>query len=274
MGKRPGKTDNARVHLEVLGETREVSFSVRIDACTVTDMLPAAREVSRTVTAAAIAKAEAAGLEVSCRRGCTACCRHLIPISVVEAAALAERVAAMPADRRAAVRARFAAAVQRMEDGGLLDSEEPRGNRALRSAEAAEGASWDDVSRRYFDMAIDCPLLEGQACSVYADRPLVCAEYHVTTPADWCEKLDRRTRAIDWPLRMSEVMAELAGEVVGVRPAMVPLAMALEWYDEHGGSLSASHAGEDLFWRLMDQIEAHGTTSENAEGANEGADRR
>src|SRR6185503_11944731 len=58
--------------------------------------------VNATVSAAEAGKA------ISCRKGCGACCRQLVPISRTEGEALLALVEAMPEDRRAAVRERFA----------------------------------------------------------------------------------------------------------------------------------------------------------------------
>src|SRR5882724_2417989 len=47
---------------------------------------------------------------ISCRKGCGACCRQLVPVSRTEGERLLQLVEAMPAERRAALSARFAAA--------------------------------------------------------------------------------------------------------------------------------------------------------------------
>src|SRR4030081_4043840 len=57
----------------------------------------------------AVVEAAEAGHTVSCRKGCGACCRQLVPGSRTEGEALLALVEAMPQARRKAVRARFAA---------------------------------------------------------------------------------------------------------------------------------------------------------------------
>src|SRR5262245_57720999 len=56
----------------------------------------------------AVVEAAAAGKAISCRKGCGACCRQLVPISRTEGERLLTVVEAMPAERRTALAARFA----------------------------------------------------------------------------------------------------------------------------------------------------------------------
>ncbi len=94
-------------------------------------LLRPARALLAAVTEAAVAHARAQGESVSCKAGCTACCHMAAPISAIEATALADVVARMPEPRRSQVRARFARAVRRMEEIGILDRRAPRGRSAL-----------------------------------------------------------------------------------------------------------------------------------------------
>ncbi|WP_439614407.1 hypothetical protein, partial [Reyranella sp.] len=69
------------------------------------DVVPALQGLVNAVVTAA-----EAGKAISCRKGCGACCRQLVPVSRTEAERLLETVAALPAERRAVLEARFAAA--------------------------------------------------------------------------------------------------------------------------------------------------------------------
>src|SRR5439155_8807845 len=95
-------------------------------------------ELAGRATAVAMAKVEEQGQAVSCGAGCGACCRQLVAISFVEARALADLVAALPSQRRAEIRARFADGVRRLEEAGLLDPAQPPGQRALQVNDLAD----------------------------------------------------------------------------------------------------------------------------------------
>jgi Fe-S-cluster containining protein len=118
----------------------------------------------------AVVKAAEAGETVSCRKGCGACCRQLVPISRTEGERLLQLVEAMPAERREALLARFASAEAAIEGAGLKERE--RSDRELSVA--------------YFALRIPCPFLKDESCSIHPERPLVCREYLVTSPAEFC----------------------------------------------------------------------------------------
>jgi Fe-S-cluster containining protein len=111
------------------------------------------------------------GKAISCRKGCGACCRQLVPVSRTEGERLLQVVEAMPAERREALTARFAAAEAAIEAAGLTERQ-GRGDRELSTA--------------YFALRVPCPFLEDESCSIHPERPLVCREYLVTSPAELC----------------------------------------------------------------------------------------
>jgi Fe-S-cluster containining protein len=119
----------------------------------------------------AVVDAAEAGKTVSCRKGCGACCRQLVPVSRSEGERLLRVVDALPAARREALTARFTAAEAAIEGAGL-DQRRGRSDRALSAA--------------YFALGLPCPFLEDESCSIHPERPLVCREYLVTSPAALC----------------------------------------------------------------------------------------
>ncbi|APR80606.1 Hypothetical protein A7982_05953 [Minicystis rosea] len=242
--------DVVRIHLPILGQERAFDLPVSSSASTLSDLLPAARELSRSAAAIAVADEEAQGHAVSCHEGCAACCRQLVPISVVEARALARAIEALPMERRAAVRARFAAAVVTLERIGLLDPHAPPGRMMLQSRLADPARGWLDVTARYFAAQIPCPLLEDERCSLYDERPLVCREYLVTTPADRCAELGR-ARAVPRAVRGSEILATAARELTGEPLPLLPLPLSLEWVEARGAVLDLETDGENLVNHLI-----------------------
>jgi Fe-S-cluster containining protein len=119
----------------------------------------------------AVVEAAEAGQAISCRKGCGACCRQLVPVSRTEGERLLQLVEAMPAERRQALSARFAAAEAAIDRAGL---------------KVRSGRSDRELSTAYFALGIPCPFLEDESCSIHPERPLVCREYLVTSPAELC----------------------------------------------------------------------------------------
>lgn len=130
------------------------------------EVVPALQGLVNAVVAAA-----EAGQAISCRKGCGACCRQLVPVSRSEGERLLGVIEGLPAERRAHLAERFAAAEAAIVAGGLAE----RGDRADR-----------DLSAAYFALGVPCPFLEEESCSIHPERPLVCREYLVTSPAELC----------------------------------------------------------------------------------------
>jgi Fe-S-cluster containining protein len=141
-------------------------------------VLPTLQKVINAMVDAAEARETSAGREISCRKGCGACCRQLVPISRTETRAMRALIAAQPAERRDALRQRFDAAAVRVRDAGLSE--------ALLDPAKRQGRTDRELSLAYFALRIPCPFLEQESCSIHPDRPLVCREYLVTSPAAAC----------------------------------------------------------------------------------------
>src|SRR5205823_11597686 len=99
-----------------IGERKlQAKFSVPAGPTRLIDLLPLAQNLANAIVSAAEEDATLQGETISCKKGCGACCRQLVPISQVEARRIRDLVEEMPEPRRTQVRARFAIARQRLE---------------------------------------------------------------------------------------------------------------------------------------------------------------
>lgn len=238
--------EKATVHLRVLGQTREVALSVRVGPAPLDDLLPMARALSREANAVSVEEVEREGKALSCVRGCSACCRQLIPVSPLEARRLAKAVASMSPRRQTAVRKRFEAARRRLREAGVHTD----------ALVAGEPEAWRDAAPRYREVHVACPFLVADACSVYVERPIVCASYAVTSPAERCATRDAPLELIPQPLRVSRMLTESTNELTGKSHGAIPLVEALAWSKAHGRELDEKHDGEKMFWLLCKQLDA------------------
>src|SRR5262249_20241959 len=148
----------------------------------------------------AVKAVEEKGKTISCKAGCGACCRQLVPISETEARRIADLVEELPEPRRAVVRQRFADARRRLEESGMLDK-------------LLHHENWSDDAFRaigigYFNLGIPCPFLDDESCSIHPDRPITCREYLVTSPAENCAHPTATN--IDWVPLAGKVWTALA----------------------------------------------------------------
>jgi len=189
---------------------------------------------------------ESAGRAISCRAGCGACCRQMVPLSIPEAFALADTIDAMPPERRAAVLARFDTVVAGLGDAGLLD--------VILNADLLADAS-KAISMRYFYLGLACPLLADESCGIHAERPVACREYNVTSPAANCQDpVAFGVRVVPMPLPFSLPLARLTAELTAAPPALVPLSLVPRWVAEHADLRARTWPGAELFNQFMGVI--------------------
>ncbi len=159
-------TSTATLRLTVGNLRIEHPITVPSTAVPATDIVPALQGLVNAVVAAA-----EYGSTISCRKGCGACCRQLVPVSRSEGERLLDLIEAMPPERRAEIEERFAAAEAILEPAGVGKSPDKTDR---------------ELSTAYFALGVPCPFLEDESCSIHIERPLVCREYLVTSPAELC----------------------------------------------------------------------------------------
>jgi Fe-S-cluster containining protein len=244
---------------EVPAESVTVPFDVRLAAgrlrgqvpvpagpATPRDLLPVLQGLTETVVGSAVRAAEAQGKTISCKKGCGACCRQLVPISETEARRLRDLVDDLPEPRRSAVRARFADARQRLDAAGLLEP--------LRHPERQPAEERQAFGLEYFRHGIPCPFLEEESCSIHPDRPLICREYLVTSPAEHCARPSAESvRCVPLPGHVSQAANRLGNGAGAAAGRWVPLVLALEWASAHPDELPA-RPGPELLRELLGHL--------------------
>jgi Fe-S-cluster containining protein len=238
-----------RVAFTVNGQPLQIdaqvpSGRVRLDA-----LLPALRMIDDRLIDTAVARHEADGERISCQKGCSACCRRQpVPVTPPEAYALARLVDALPEPRRSTVRAAFAAAAAQLRTADLYDAYMRRD--AAMTPEAAR-----TIVRRYMALALACPFLVDDACGIYSERPFVCRQYLVTSPATLCDQpLDNPVRPIATPAPFARAMLAAGEALAGRAQHTVPLVLALDYADEHRAELAQAHDARTAFGKVIESL--------------------
>lgn len=228
----------ANVEITVKGRRLRMQFNVPEAAVGPGEMMPLFRAVSAALTKTAISEVEKAGHKISCKRGCGACCRQLVPISAVEAREVGKLVERLPEPRRSEVKQRFADASKRLEEAGLLPQ--------LRNPGAFDREQMKSLDLEYFAYRIACPFLEEESCSIYEDRPIACREYLVVSPAEHCSEATavnvRAIAPIAGPVSAGIPSADMSPSGKPVK--WVPLILAVEYAGNHPEELAARPAPE------------------------------
>ena len=121
---------SVRAGMKVWGDDVEMEITLPAGPTRLGSLLPVFQKVADGLVELGVKRAGAEGRTVSCRKGCGACCRQIVPISEVEAREIGRLVDALPEPRRGEVRARFARARERLSEAWLLAKLENRENLA------------------------------------------------------------------------------------------------------------------------------------------------
>jgi Fe-S-cluster containining protein len=198
-------------------------------------LLPILRGLSNKMTDLSVLGAEKLGKRLSCHEGCGACCRQAVPISSVEARAIAEWLNEQPEDRRAALRERFRQAAARLEQSGIAQELRNLGPASSREA-------MHELGLRYFALGIPCPFLEEERCTIHEIRPLRCREYLVVSPAEHCaHPQTREIVSVKPPVLLSQILENWDVNGDAQPRTLILLAMLEEWVTDHPASEDQPH---------------------------------
>lgn len=230
----------------------EVATSVDVPTSfiPVASIVPLARRLGEEAVALEEARTREAGERISCRKGCAACCRMLVPVSAPEAFALENLIESLPEARRQVLLGKLKAARTRLEEAGLFSRLWAFGqtNRPLSDEEM------EPINRDYYALRMACPFLDEETCSIYEDRPAACRELLVTTPAELCDDLSQNpVQPISMPLRMSPALALLWSELKQGPPMLIPLPLALDWAKQAKNTQDVWQGGH-LIEQLLNKV--------------------
>ena len=217
----------------------------------VTAIVPLMRRLSEQAQALEERMSIASGHPISCRMGCAACCRMLVPVSAPEAFALKDMIQALPDARRARLMNKLSEARARVEQAGLL----ARLTDVAETTQPLTDEEMEPVNREYYALRMPCPFLENETCSIYEDRPAACRELLVTTPAELCQDMVKNeVQALAVPVRISTVLGALWSELVGGPTRLIPLPIALDWAERHSAERSLVWKGTQLLDKVLDKV--------------------
>lgn len=256
------KTINVNVELAGPEWRLQTTMSVPAEPIALKEMLPLFFSFADAAMSTAANGVEQTGEKISCKKGCGACCRQLVPISETEARWIGELVARLPIQKQNEIRKRFAEARRRLAETGLLE-------KLLHRESWVEGEGWS-IAMSYFRLAIACPFLENEACSIHPDRPIKCREYLVTSSAANCRQPSANNiRMVDLPFQMWTALARLENASPNKEKIRwVPLILALEWADAHAQE-PKPRPGHEVLREFFDCLTGRGVSQEKIDSAGE-----
>jgi Fe-S-cluster containining protein len=217
----------------------------------ITAIVPVTRRLGEGAAQLEVQHAIEAGQTISCRIGCAACCRMLVPLSAPEAFALREYVGHLPIDRRALLLSRFSDTKDRLTRTGMWDQL----NDLAEASTPLTDEDLDPINRSYYALRIPCPYLENEMCSIYEARPAACRELLVTSPAELCQDMvQNAVTPLPVSMRISSILGLVWGTLTSSPPRLIPLPIALEWAERHEEESRRTWPGSSLFDHVLDNM--------------------
>ena len=217
----------------------------------ITAIVPVSRRLGDEAAQLEVQRAIEAGQTISCRMGCAACCRMLVPLSAPEAFALREYVEQLPTDRRTQLLSRLNDRKDSLKRAGLWD----RLNDVAEANRPVPDEELDTINQAYYALRIPCPYLEDEMCSIYEARPSACRELLVTSPAELCQDLAQNPiTPLPVSMRISSILGLVWGTLTSSPPRLIPLPMALEWAERHEAESRQTWSGSSLLDQVLDNM--------------------
>jgi len=214
-----------------------------------TQILPVLQALDNSLIEGVAAQLNAGGHRISCKAGCGACCRQMVPLSIFEAEALSAWIETLPEAQREELAGRFHRALLKLASAGLID-------RMVSEDWLAETESARKLALDYLYQRIPCTFLEDESCSIHPIRPLICREYLVTSPPEHCyDPATLKAEPVHLPLNFSRILTAIGAEVEGDSRGWIPLLFLFAWMEAgaHPGE-AVSGAGPQVLYEFVKRI--------------------
>lgn len=230
----PSETVSVEFSLAWGDEQITATAEVPAGRTNLTQLLPILQALDNSLVGAAAAEAVAAGRSISCKAGCGACCRQMVPVSIFEAEALAEWVRSLPETRQQELAKRFDEGLRKLAAAGLID-------RLVLEDWFAGAESGRRLALDYLYERIPCPFLEDESCSIHPMRPLACREYLVSSPPEHCyDPATLKAVPVPLPLHFSRTLSRIGAELENDSRGWIPLLFLFAWMK------AGAHPGEAI----------------------------
>lgn len=235
--------------LSLFGRSMRLDVPASDEPMRLADIVPLAWSICDQLVNRTIEHIQADGETPSCHRGCGACCRYAVPLSVPEAFRLREDISAMPARQRAKTEKLFAKAVTRIVQAG-------RPEIPTNSSDQGDSSPVKALAQWYASMDMPCPLLMNECCDFYSFRPTACREHLVTSSPACCigNNPDTGSR-VAMPFSVTTALAMLAEEMEGLPFQAIIMTTALQWCDDNAARAQRTWPGRELIQRFADILQ-------------------
>lgn len=238
-----------RFSIPIGNDHLNVEASVPAGNTNITEILPIIQSVENALIARIGEEAQAASSPISCRAGCGACCRQLVPVSLFEAEALTNWMRSLPEDQQSAIAQKFHQALLKLRDSGVIE-------KILDERWMTDDKHTEQLAIDYFHAGVPCPFLENESCGIHPIRPLSCREYLVTSPPELCRDPSMyQVGGVKLPIKLSRVLYSFGQEMEQDRRGWIPLVFLLAWQkSEIKAGEYVSGTGDEVLKKFLDRL--------------------
>jgi Fe-S-cluster containining protein len=186
---------------------------------------------------------------ISCKAGCGACCRQMVPVSIFEAQALGNWIRSLPEDQQQALEARFHQTLLALRNTGIIQ-------RLVEEDWFADNDTAKRMALDYFRLGIPCPFLVDESCSIHPIRPLSCREYLVTSPPELCtDPATNTVSGVPLPIKLSHALYRMGATLEQDRRGWIPLVFLFAWMKSGADPGTAySGTGQEVFHQFLKHL--------------------
>jgi hypothetical protein len=162
---------------------------------------------------------------------------------------LSQWIDSLPFPQQQAIEQRFHRALLSFRDAGMLE-------RILAADWSTDFDAHLEMAVEYLHLGVPCPFLVEESCSIHPIRPLICREYLVTSPAEFCRNPARNQVAgVHLDLKLSGALYRLGDKIESDGRGWIPLIFLLAWKKSkaHPGEVF-SGAGPDVLYQFISAL--------------------
>jgi Fe-S-cluster containining protein len=235
-----------RRELEVLGRFVPLEAFAPSYPLPLAELAPLGWQICDRLMSLAAEEAAERGSAVSCRKGCWACCdMYILPLSAPEAFRLVADIEGLPPLARLRADQYFQQIAAILPHQATDLASEQGCSMAARTTWTVSEEWWRLHHRT-------CPMLDRATCVLYHRRPTACREFIATTPPELCRRYKGAHLSLGISVAFS--LAEAAGILEGLPPALVPLPTLRTWYRDHGQRAGREFPAPLMVETLLDAL--------------------
>lgn len=242
--------------LDIFNEKINIQINIEKDRARLADIVPLALSISTKINDLVIKNIQNNGQQIPCKKGCSACCKRcLVPLSVPEAFKLKDEVERAPTNLQNSINRNCIIASQHL----LKQKSTKNFIGHLSDSNPENQVRLNNISDWYTSLNLACPFLHQDICTIYEQRPLSCREHFIIGSAGGCQNKDSSAKVVDMPVRMSNVLVQLASELEGTQEQAVILPLALLWCEDNRERAKKTWPFETMVRRFVEIIEEMAT---------------